>query len=103
MITTIQVATSELRRGDVVLSHGMRVLLDGECTSRVDTYGTGREVFWWDGLVLNPDDAINVYRIPRTFIGDYQWDDSEGWVFVQTNRWTVQGNDLARWAVERDV
>lgn len=101
MITTINnVSTPDLRRGDVVLTHGMRVLLDGERNSRTDM---GREVIWWVGLVLNPDEAIDIYRIPRSFIGEHKWNDNEGWVFIQTNRWSVQGNDLARWTVERDV
>lgn len=76
------VVSSELAQGMVVNCHGMRCLIDGEIHSR----GADRNrVFWTRALVLNRSE-IPSHVVPFSFTPD--------------DRWTIQGNDLARWSVE---
>jgi hypothetical protein len=90
--------TSQLKLGDVVLNHGMRILLD---TPAVTFPNPGTTVCYsWVGTVLNPEEAVKE-GIPRTFLCEDRYVDGEGWTRVQTNRWNVQGNDLATWIAER--
>lgn len=84
VMTITTVKSSELRDGDVVLTHGMRVKLDRPVATQLGANGL---VFTWDGLVLNQAEVLAEGFITRGFIPD--------------GRWTVQGNDLATWAVER--
>lgn len=92
-VERLTVVTSELREGDVVLAHGLRCLLDGPVlvsqshpTSPVGD-GLTRYV---RALVLNRDD------VPHEVV-------PLGWTREQdgSHRWTIQGNDFARWAIER--
>lgn len=89
--------THELRVGDIVHEYGMRIRLDNPPTI------TKRErtVYAWVGDILNLDEVIAAGVVPKAFLGDSEWVDGEGWVWKQHNRWTVQGNDLATWLVER--
>lgn len=103
----ITVKSTDLRMGDVVLCHGMRVKLDRtpvmfSYRRRTDDLlmDDGRS---WHGLVLNPEQAIHEYDIPPGFIyhpADHH--NGKRWVAATEPRWTVQGNDLARWGVERE-
>lgn len=80
------VKTSELLPGDVVLVHGMRCLIDGDLTvSRVHP----GVVHWTAALVLNRDDEAT-HAVPRSWTRE-----ADG-----SHRWTIQGNDLATWAIE---
>ncbi len=82
------VSTHELRDGDIVLVHGMRVRLDGR--GRVSVSHPVSEhspVLWWPGVVLNLPEVLAAGFIPA------------GW--VKAGVWTIQGNGLARWDVER--
>lgn len=86
--------TSELKVGDVVLCHGMRCLVDRELAvsgSHPDSPGVGDgKTRWTAALVLNRDD------VPRSVV-------PYGFTATTTkgvHRWTIQGNDLATWAVE---
>ncbi len=93
------VSTSELRAGDVVTTCGLRVLLHGEprVYSTEEWAGSARgPVYVWPGLVLNEEEAVNEYRVPREWLhydGSGQRHDEA--------RWTIQGNDLATWQVQR--
>jgi hypothetical protein len=89
--------TTELRIGDVVHLFGMRIRLDDPPIIAQ----RGRTVYAWVGDVTNPDEVIAAGLVPRSFLGDHYWIEGDGWTWLQTNKWTVQGNDLARWAVER--
>jgi hypothetical protein len=89
--------TTELRIGDVVHLYGMRIRLDNP--PHIEQ--RERTVYAWVGDVLNPDEVIAAGVVPRSFLGDNYWIEGQGWMWFQTNKWTVQGNDLARWAVER--
>jgi hypothetical protein len=85
----VHVATPDLRAGDIVLTHGMRVRLD----TLAGTHPTGhpehahRTVYAWHGTVTNPDDVRREGLVPLAW-----WRDG----------WTVQGNHLASWLVIRD-
>ena len=95
--TLLNLNTHQLRVGDVVHLYGMRIRLyiAPQITQRE------RTVYAWDGDVLNPDEVIAAGVVPRSFLGDHYWIEGSGWQWFQTNKWTVQGNDIARWAVER--
>ncbi|WP_327292474.1 hypothetical protein [Streptomyces sp. NBC_01198] len=84
--------TSELRKGDIVLSYGMRTRLDVE-TSK--TPG----VWHWEGTVLNLDEVLEEGFIPPSFLRTHKWEG--GWVTDREDYWAVQGNELAFWSVER--
>lgn len=91
MTTTVIRKASELRNGDVVVTHGMRVLLDAPIRSYDDR---GTTVYSCHGLVLNPE-AVEALtdRFLWWAINDSR-DNGE-------HRWTVQSNDLHHgWAVE---
>lgn len=82
--------THELQAGDVVITHGMRVQLNGTPTVWWPTGPrdpqAGQTVSWTDTTVLNRDEVEAGNYVPMGFIA---------------NGWTVQGNRLARWTVER--
>lgn len=82
-------STHELQAGDVVLRYGMRVLLpgDGEVSHSHSLDGPGAPCLWWDGEILNVDEVLADGFVPRGFMHD--------------GRWTIQGNGLARWTIER--
>jgi len=81
---TITKTTLELAHGDVVDSHGMRVLLDA---ADRETYTRGdREVVSWPGRILNLAEVRERGFIPPSF--------------MESGTWRIQGNDLARWAVD---
>lgn len=77
--------TYELEVGDIVRSHGLRLMLDGPAQSWLGS--NGRATFAFHALVLNRDESDFV-----PFHWTVQPDGS--------HRWAVQGNDLAMWEVE---
>lgn len=89
--------TSELRQGDIVHSHGMRLLIDGE----LHTDQRERLVYWTQALVTNRNEVPNEV-VPFGWTADWK---RTGWGEARPHngehRWTIQGNDLARWYVER--
>lgn len=90
--------TTQLRCGDVVLNHGMRILLDQPPTT-FEGHG-GRQVVAFSGLVLNPED-VRADRLLWSFLHTDEWNERLGrWVTVFTGRFTIQGNELARWSVD---
>lgn len=82
------VSTHELKSGDIVLAYGMRLLLSGD-----GTVSTGHPTtdpgpaLWWSATILNIDEVREEPLVPNAWIRD--------------GKWTVQGNRLARWTVER--
>lgn len=108
--TRLTVSTPDLRLGDVVLCHGMRVLLDTEPHVWSGTYaaGTGarmiplgvvaRPVYSWPGRVLNVDEVREARIVPMSFLHD---DAPQSPFYGRRDIWTVQGNEWARWTVER--
>src|SRR4051812_16580896 len=85
------VRSSELRQGDIVHEHGMRILLDRPIlTAPGNGYGT---CYYSLGLVLNRDE-VPADVVPLSFT---HYDDET------EPRWGVQGNDNARWCIDRGV
>lgn len=80
--------SSQLTKGDVVLTHGMRVRLD-EGTTRKDS---GRIVYAWSGTVLNLDEVRQQGHVPISWLRA-----SKGGI---SDRGLIQGNYLANWLVE---
>jgi hypothetical protein len=79
----------ELAPGDIVLAHGMRVLLRHEGTKQTYNRPTAdgyRTVVSWTGEVLNLDEVLAAGTVPPSFI-------REGF-------WVIQGNELAQWYIE---
>ena len=96
--------SSELRQGDVVLTSGLRVLLDREITQYPHephdglTDGT---VYACRGVVLNWADLRKSDPWLYNFVNaDLRDDDDVEGLDGHFRRWTIQGNDLARWYVE---
>lgn len=98
MTTTIQhLDTTQLRCGDVVLNHGMRILLD---QPRTVINHPDRDVVHFSGKVLNPDD-VRDDQLLWSFLHTEEWDSNRNcWVRVYTGRYSIQGNQHARWTVE---
>jgi hypothetical protein len=88
----LYLSTSQLRPGDVVLCHGMRLLIDGD----PKTYpgDRGNTVYVWPTRVTNMDGV----RMNDSFI---RYHVTHGTGSKDVPRWPIQGNDLAHWWVER--
>lgn len=102
MTETLWLKSSELRPGDVVLTHGMRLLIDQEIKSYPGTYGT---VYATPAKVTNPEEVKAEAFIPWSWLFPDVWGKGErgGWGkdWDADPRWDVQGNDNAYWTVER--
>ena len=87
LVTRMTVPSSDLRAGDVVLTHGMRVLIDAP--RLYDSHASNRDeyptVTAARGVVVNYNDLPESMR---RMVG-------------ARAEWTIQGNDLATWTVER--
>ena len=109
-VTPHSVRTGQIRVGDVVLTHGMRVRID-----RIRPYhpggqgcmtGMAREscsLAWAClGTVTNLADVLAEGFVPRSFLYDSERD-SRGPGHGREDFWNVQGNNLATWLVVRDA
>lgn len=92
---TQTVNTGELRPGDVVLTHGMRVRIDDV---REYATGPGERAWTCQGTVLNVADVIAQRIIPPSFLETYGYSDE--FHVIRRDAWTVQGNTRAHWIVE---
>lgn len=91
--------TTQLRKGDIVHTHGMRVLL----VSDADVYPNGKhgETARFDGRVLNLAEVKEQGLVPASFLRTEKWEG--GWVVDRDDVWVIQGNELATWSVERNT
>lgn len=98
----LTLSTPELRKGDVVTCHGLRCLLDSE--PQLSRSHPGTSTFYCLALVLNRDEVPNEV-VPVAWTADWDRGRSrhEPRPHDGEHRWTIQGNDLARWSVERAV
>lgn len=80
---TARFTTMELREGDIVRHHGMRLQLEGR---REVERPAGVAAVVFTGRILNLAEVHEAGVVPRSWIAD--------------GTWAVQGNDLAIWAVE---
>lgn len=99
----LSVKTSEIQVGDVVLTHGMRCLVDSPLEIS-KCHGVGRDgshCRYVKALVLNRDDeATNA--VPRSWTADWKRNGRyDALPHDGEHRWTIQGNDLASWYVEQ--
>lgn len=101
------VKTSGLRPGDVVVVEGsMRCLIDRELqvSEAHPVASDGSRCRYTSALVLNRDEVPGDI-IPKGWTAD--WDRTQPKDAPRPHhgehRWTIQGNDLARWAVERKL
>lgn len=96
----LTLSTPELRPGDVVHVHGMRCLIDRDILP--SKRHAGNTTFYTDTLVLNRDD-VPTRVVPMSFTSTADRP-ARGMPAepAGTHRWTIQGNELARWSVDRD-
>lgn len=95
--TTVSKASGELRAGDIVRVHGMRVRLDEPNpphSTDTDTDTDDDVVHSWTGTVLNLADVHAAGHVPRSHLR--RW---SGLTLLREDAWTVQGTN----AVRRDV
>ncbi len=97
--------TDELREGDIILNHGMRILIDGPAkVYRHEPQSRSNTVYVWPGLVLNADELCDKDSehydsyIARHLRGIW-WEDRVP--RPRADEWSIQGNHLATWHVER--
>lgn len=88
----LYVTTEQLQLGDLVVTHGMQVLLD---TAPIVEQRQGSTVYAWVGTVTNADQICSKDALIRSFLrGGNAYPG-------RRDRWNVQGNHLARWTVLR--
>ncbi|MFI6686675.1 hypothetical protein [Streptomyces sp. NPDC050485] len=88
--------SSELAKGDIVRTHGMRVRLD-EVTSRTQS---DRIFYTWSGTVLNLDEVRKAGHVPMSFLRTTKWVPGKAWVTDRQDAWTIQGSEFRNWLVE---
>ena len=85
------VKSSDLRAGDVVSAHGVRVRIPQPTTHEASTDPErtmrGRTIYYAVGTILNRDDLR---------------DDVARYLGPTRVEWTIQGNDLTTWTVDRE-
>lgn len=100
----LRLNTTELRRGDVVHTHGMRLLdADPVIWPKSDCRGAMWDVYAWHGTVLNKNEVTtgSPPHIPPSFLRTEKYDPVHGWITDRDDHWSIQGNELAHWEVER--
>ncbi|MGH3402851.1 MAG: hypothetical protein ACRDRJ_10180 [Streptosporangiaceae bacterium] len=96
---TRTIKSSEIRVGDVVRTHGMRVRIDRVREFEpVDGRGDkGMPGYACAGTVLNLAEVLANDWVPASFL---QTRKGDGYAEDRDDLWVVQGNDLASWQVE---
>jgi hypothetical protein len=93
------VDTTQLRTGDIVLTHGMRVLLGEEMVRR---QVHDRTIVSFDGTVLNLEEVLAEGLVTAGLLRTKRWDDKiHRWVVDREDQWPIQGNQFVTWTVER--
>ncbi|MCY0955822.1 hypothetical protein [Streptomyces sp. H27-H5] len=101
-VAVLYVNTSEIRIGDVVLVHGMRVLIEKEPRNWPGGYSS--TVYGVIGKVLNPEEVKEAKCVPYHWLFEEKFIPGVGWRYDYEGgaRWYIQGNEWAQWAVERN-
>lgn len=97
MTRLTDVPTPKLAPGDVMLTHGMRVRLAPD-PRILDPHPSGLPTWAWDGTVENLPDVLAQGVVPASYLIRYAPDGT----VTARDGWTVQGNRLATWTVERE-
>lgn len=87
-IVTERVSTPDLRTGDVIRLHGMRIELGPR--------GERGGVVWFLGKILNVEEVDADGFVPRSLRTDSRHPEYPPGAF-----WQVQGNELAHWHLEQ--
>ncbi|MEU8540826.1 hypothetical protein AB0C52_12715 [Streptomyces sp. NPDC048717] len=88
--------TSELTKGDIVHTHGMRLRLDiGAAHTRPS--GT---FYVWTGTVLNIDYIREQDIVPTSYLRTQRWEEGKGWVTDREDVYVVTGIEYQNWLVE---
>ena len=91
--------TSQIQVGDLALNYGMRIRID---EIKVIEEPDGN-CYCCLGTVLNRDEAIEQYDIPRSFMfNEARHVHGPEHPEAREDYWNVQGNDLATWTVVRE-
>lgn len=96
------VNTSQLRTGDVVHTHGMRLLVDREVESYLDGHVPVKTVYRTSAKVTNATELDDPFIVHHMMAETYdhasrRWTRSAD---LNDARWTIQGNDFATWTRE---
>lgn len=95
-VEVLDLDTTALRVGDIVCTHGMRVLIDTAPITYDHEGASGGTVVSAVGVIINIDDVdADVMAYVRNANYNRPAD--------QPHRWNVQGNHLAHWHIERKV
>lgn len=91
---------SELEVGDVVLNHGMRILIDGPVRVYSSSYNPDLRIYRWPGLVLNADaicdkDGSEYDAYIACHLRGIWFEDRMG--PKRKDEWSITSNDLAWW------
>lgn len=98
-----QVITLDLRPGDVVVTWGMRVRIDGpRSVTYQDPGRLGEPVYLWPGKVVNMEEIRSAGVIDMRLFERKMYTSAIGWYLEETDDWVVKGDNLANWRVERD-
>lgn len=111
----MQLNTSELLPNDVVVTHGMACLIDGEIKSSPNYNAEGLTVYSTSARVINlaeckSNGVVSYWENGKFYDGliplSWLYPDvfRGGWTkdWDADPRWVIQGNELARWSVIRD-
>lgn len=95
--------TDQLKQGDIVLHHGMYILLDRPPRSYGEGHGENTPYWAFSGLVLNADELCDRQSLSYdSYIACHLrgtwWRDAGGKPQTR-DRWNVQGNHMATWQV----
>lgn len=108
--TTVTIPVREMQVGDVVRAHGLVLLVDVPPIMSTSHEFRAGGCFWTDALVIEREDRCDVprswtNRTPDHFGRVEGSDRPRPGVAADDHRdrWALQGNDLARWTVERDT
>jgi hypothetical protein len=100
-VASEKIPTSQIRVGDVVRAYGMRVRID-TIREYAPEGSSGSDVAWsCQGTVLNLDEVRAAQLVPMGWLTRDKWVEGQGWAACRDDAWTVQGNDLATWDIER--
>lgn len=95
----ITLTTDKLKVNDVVITHGMRVLIVSAHKPYAGNHGA--LAYSFEGKVTNLAEVLADGLVPASFLQRQEWVEGKGWTTVQRDYWQIQGSDALMWSVER--